>query len=456
MHWNSPIRASSILLALLAVSPPPAAAKAAIDQITIKDGSVLKGEIKRVENDELILDTEFADDVVIDVEHIVNIKSKQHFSVRLLTGEIISGFLTVSKGKIVLRERLPAPGEPKAADAAAQSDVEERSPKASPENFDPGLDEVVQQATPDDSQQGAATPELAKQADEQPSPTAETQLQQAKLDDLPRDEATAKIAEPTDSWSAEYHSNGESPDGRRFSFDDVDWIREKPTYFRYDADLNVGIQLARGNTDTTDVHFDTRFEPSFGWNTLRISGNYDKKTADDDTTTNRWKASLVYERNFRRRWFASVANTYESDAQRDLDLRAIVAAGVGYRFFDEDPTHLSLLPAVAYVNENFADDTDDTNYAALQLTSDFSRDLYKDDITFFNKIMYLNNLQSLSDIIIETRTGIGFDMPWDLVLTAEFETDWENEPAEDAKKLDTRYMLKIGFEFEGDELDWFK
>jgi hypothetical protein len=70
--------------------------------------------------------------------------------------------------------------------------------------------------------------------------------------------------------------------------------------------------------------------------------------------------------------------------------------------------------------------------------------------------MYLNNLQNISDIIVETRTGIKFDMAWDLVLTAEVETDWENEPAEDAKKWDTRYLLKIGFEFEGDENDWFK
>jgi putative salt-induced outer membrane protein YdiY len=100
--------------------------------------------------------------------------------------------------------------------------------------------------------------------------------------------------------------------------------------------------------------------------------------------------------------------------------------------------------------------SDDTDYAAFQLKFDFTRDLYKDDITFFHNNMYLNSLQSLSDIIIETETGIKFDMAWDLVLTAEVQTDWENEPAEDAKKLDTRYMLKIGFEFEGDENDWFR
>jgi putative salt-induced outer membrane protein YdiY len=420
-------------LLLLAASAPLAAAEAVVDKITTKDGSVLKGEIKRVEHDELILDTDYADDVVIDVAHIVTIESEQHFSIRLLSGEIISGFIAVSNGKIVLRESLPAPGDLKAEETPRKIDLAEPAAEAPATTPDPGMAEVAQQA----------------------SPTAESQPQQTTPDDLPRDEATIEIAAPADGGPPQSPTAVVRPGDRKFSFEDVDWIREKPTYFRYDANLNVGVQLARGNTDTTDLHLDTSFEPSFGWNTLRLSGLYDKKTADGDTTTNRWKTSLIYERNFRRRWFIGAGNSYESDTQRDLDLRIIVAAGVGYRFYDNDPTFLSVLPALAYVNENFEDDDDDTDYAALQLKIDFTRDLYKDDIAFFHHSMYLNSLQSLSDIIIETRTGIKFDMAWDLVLSAEFQNDWENEPAEDAKKLDTRYMLKIGFEFEGDEDDWF-
>ncbi|MBW2693455.1 MAG: DUF481 domain-containing protein [Deltaproteobacteria bacterium] len=450
MRDRPSIRASLVLLLLLVLQPVAAAAGDFIDQITIKDGSVLKGEIKRVENDELILDTDYADDVVIEVEHIVSIKSKQHFSVRLITGEIISGFLAVSKGKIVLRESLPAFGEPKAGEEPANIDFAKPASEIPPAMPDLGVDEVGEEA---------------------PS-IAESQPQQVPPDDLERDEETVEIAETAEIEPEEIPAAVERPEGRKFSFDDVDWIREKPTYLRYDADLNVGVQLARGNTDTTDLHFDARFEPSFGWNTLRLSGKYDKKSADNETTTDRWKASLIYERDFRRRWFVGAANTYESDAQRDLDLRFIVAAGVGYRFFDNDPTHLSVLPALAYVNENFKTvlenvepdpnlppiwekSSDDTDYAAFQLKFDFTRDLYKDDITFFHNNMYLQSLQDISDIIIETRTGISFDMAWDLVLTAEVETDWENVPAEDAKKWDTRYMLKIGFEFEGDEDDWF-
>ncbi len=85
-----------------------------------------------------------------------------------------------------------------------------------------------------------------------------------------------------------------------------------------------------------------------------------------------------------------------------------------------------------------------------------SRDLYKNEITFYHDNRYLNNLQTLSDIIVETKTGIEFDLGWDLKLSTELQADWENKPADDAKKWDTRYILKIGFDFEGDENDWFR
>ncbi|MBW2541242.1 MAG: DUF481 domain-containing protein [Deltaproteobacteria bacterium] len=446
------IRATLVLL-LLALQPAVGAAAGPIDEVTTRDGSVLKGEIKRVENDELILDTDYADDVVIEVEHIVAISSKQQFSVRLINGEIISGFLAVSEGKIVLRESLPAPGEPRAEEEPAKAELAKFAVEVPLATTEPGEDELLIEA----------------------SPIAKSELQPLPPDDLQRVEESLDIEEPVEIGPEEGPTAEERPTGRQFTFDDVDWIREKPTYLRYDAKLNVGVQLARGNSDTTDLHIDARFEPSFGWNTFRIFGQYDKKTADNETTTDRWKAALIYERDFFRHWFVGAANTYESDAQRDLNLRTIAAAGIGYRFFDEDPTHFSVLPAIAFVHENFKEvlesvpdpsdpngpsiwrkSSDDTDYAAFQLKFDFTRDLYKDDITFFHNNMYLQNFQDFGDIIVETRTGIEFDMAWDLVLTAEVETDWENEPAKDAKKLDTRYMLKIGFEFEGDEDDWFQ
>ena len=273
MRRNLSIRASSILLLLLAASPPLAAAEAIVDQITIKDGSILKGEIKRVENDELILDTDYADDVVIDVEHIVKIKSKQQFSIRLISGEIISGFLAVSKGKIVLRENLSAPGETKEAEEPGEIDFKESEGEAPPITPIPEVGEIVQKASPTaESQLQQTTPDDLPREEAMSEVAKPDDVQQTTPDDLPRDEATSEIAKPADDWLSDAPTAVERPGGRQFSFDDVDWIREKPTYLRYDAELNVGAQSARGNTDTTDLHFDARFEPSFGWNTFRLSG----------------------------------------------------------------------------------------------------------------------------------------------------------------------------------------
>jgi putative salt-induced outer membrane protein YdiY len=393
----------SILLLLL-FSWPLAAQGAVVDAITLKDGSILKGEILRVEDDELILDTDYADEVSIELDHIVGIESKQHFTVRLTDGEKISGYLAVADGRIIMRETLPVMGEPEARATSEESEVGEQVPDASP----PPADSAATEGAPD-----AVPPE-----------------------------SEAIVAEAASE--------------RAFAFDDVSWIREKPTYYRYEAELNIGAQAERGNSDTTDLHLDALFKPSFGWNTIKLAGEYDKKVADDETSTNRWRASAAYEREIRRRWYLGIANTYEQDKEKDLLLRIVGAAGVGYRFFDEDPTHLSVLPGFAYVIENFEASSDDRDYPAFRWTLDFTRDLYKDDVSLYHEHRYLNSLKTFSDINLETTTGIEMDLFSDFTLAAEFQLEWDNKPAEDAKKTDTRYMLKIGYEFEGDENDWWK
>jgi hypothetical protein len=180
----------------------------------LKDGSVLRGEIKRVEEGELVIGTDYADDVFIEVEHIIGIESDQQYTVRTRDGEKISVVLTVSNGKLSARESPPATGD----------------------------------------REAAPPPKEAEPAE--PRPTV------GSIPDAPTEE-------------------------REFSFDDIDWIDEEPTYFRYEAEVHLGAQIAKGNSDTTDLHFDAAFVPIFGLNTIRFLGEFDKKEADGVTTTDR-------------------------------------------------------------------------------------------------------------------------------------------------------------------------
>jgi hypothetical protein len=240
------------------------------------------------------------------------------------------------------------------------------------------------------------------------------------------------------------------------TFDQVDWIEQEEPYLRYVANVAFGLQAARGNTDTTDVHFDAAFKPSFGWNTIELSGALDRKEADGIETTNRWNIDARYLRDIGRRWQVTALNTYEKDRQRDLDLRFLLGGGVAYKFFDEDPMHLRVSPSLAYVSENFSGAEPDRKFVAFVWQLDFERDLYKDEISFYHDHRFLDSLQRTSNFTFLSATGMKFELVGDLNISLQFDFDWTNEPAAGTQKDDTRYLVKIGYDWEGDETDWWQ
>ncbi len=63
---------------------------------------------------------------------------------------------------------------------------------------------------------------------------------------------------------------------------------------------------------------------------------------------------------------------------------------------------------------------------------------------------------SEDQLIMLTAQGLKFGLIADLALKAEFQWDFNKSPAEDAKKSDYRYLLKIVYDFSGDENNWWQ
>ncbi len=365
----------------------PLAGRAAdpVDTVRLADGSVVRGEILRLnEDDELVVDTVFSDDVAIEGKYIVGIEVSRPFTVRRLDGRKVTGYLAIS-----------------------------------------GDHQVVVQDTP----------------------TVPTPLQVDTGTSAPA--LLGPVAPPMIAFVEN------TPGTTLIPFSQIDWIEETPTFYRYEAEFNVGVQAARGNTETTDLHFDGRFEPKFGWDTITLEAEYDKKKADGDTTTDRLLAALVYEHDFDRRWLGGVIGSFERDTQRDLKRRIISGAGGGYKLFDFEPTHLRVLLALVYVIEDFDVQANDREQPGALWRLDFERDLYKDDVSFYHHDQLVKSFTQASNLFVQTTTGLKVDIS-DFTLSAEVQFDWTNEPATDSKKQDTRYLLKIGYEFEGDENDWWQ
>lgn len=86
--------------------------------------------------------------------------------------------------------------------------------------------------------------------------------------------------------------------------DRVASMKKVEPYYRYSGNINAGINVSRGNTDTTDIHVDGEIAPSFGRNTILFGGQLNKSEASGETTASNWRIRAQYDRSFgpRRRW----------------------------------------------------------------------------------------------------------------------------------------------------------
>jgi hypothetical protein len=108
----------------------------------------------------------------------------------------------------------------------------------------------------------------------------------------------------------------------------------------------------------------------------------------------------------------------------------------------------------AFVDENFKGSDDDRQFAALRWTLDFDQDLWSPDVSIYHYHRVTMGLTE-DQFIILTVQGLRLGLIADLALLLEFQFDHNENPADDAKPDDYRYLVKLAYDFKGDQNDWW-
>ena len=85
---------------------------------------------------------------------------------------------------------------------------------------------------------------------------------------------------------------------------------------------------------------------------------------------------------------------------------------------------------------------------------DFEQKLWSDDLSFYHNDTMTFGL-SETQYVLYTTTGLKVGLLDNLSLNAEFQYNYNGEPADDAVKDDERFIFKLGYTFGGDEDDWW-
>ena len=208
--------------------------------------------------------------------------------------------------------------------------------------------------------------------------------------------------------------------------------------------VNVGATVTKGNTDTGTYHFDGEAVARTRKNRFTIGSEFNRAEDQGEKTVNNALASLKYDYFVREKWFLYSNALFEKDEFRDIKLRSALGVGGGHQFWESPETNLSLEGGLTYVNEDF-DVGDDDRYPAGRWALNYDKYFFHKKIEFFHFHEGFVSLEDADDLFIRARTGLRFPLYKQFKATAQFNYDWDNQPAPGDEKGDEMYVFSVGY-----------
>jgi putative salt-induced outer membrane protein YdiY len=211
------------------------------------------------------------------------------------------------------------------------------------------------------------------------------------------------------------------------------------------GDANVGLSFTSGNTDTENLHVDGRVITRTPKNRYTLSGEFNQEESEGIKVQENWNSLVKYDHFVSDRWYWFNSASFESDEFKDLDLRAAIAAGMGYQFFETDDRLLSVEAGPSYIDENF-DVADDDSFFGARWAVSFEQRLWN-GLWFYHNQEGLLGLESTDDLTIRARTGLRMNVTDRIIARIQTATDWDNSPPEGADSTDLEHTVTIGYRF---------
>ncbi len=234
-----------------------------------------------------------------------------------------------------------------------------------------------------------------------------------------------------------------------------------PVYPHWSGTLSVGASWTDGNTETdtiTGTFNAIRRGEKDRW-TLDAFGNYgsttDTVTDVKDTTTNNSGASAKYDYFLSKKTYLFANSLAKVDHVADLDLRAVLGAGVGYQWKETEKLKWGTEAGLSYVDEDFDDNAFDTDFLAARFASNLAYQISK-SAAFEQVAEVLPSLDDSEDIIakIDNRLKLNITGKWiaqiQYVLDFDGSVPTGSAPGPDGKEeTDHRIVLGLGWSFGG-------
>ncbi len=210
--------------------------------------------------------------------------------------------------------------------------------------------------------------------------------------------------------------------------------------------VNFGGLVTDGNTNSKSILFDGLAKAKTGKNRYTLGGEVRFAEDEGETTEDEYMIYGEYERFIDTQYFAGGRISYEQDDIADLDSRIKIGPFVGYQFYETDPLNLSTRIGLDYVADEF-ENGDSEESAALSWGLDYDQKIIDETLQLFYKHDFSLPVDDTEGFLFDSEMGVRFPIAKILTGSAQVDFDWDNAPAPGVRESDTKYSLKLGYEF---------
>jgi len=271
---------------------------------------------------------------------------------------------------------------------------------------------------------------------------------------LPAERGSVRVTlhEPGDNRYID--KDHEAIENQSYGLNDILYINPKPEEsgrgYRYSGRANFAFNNTSGNSSNEQWHLDAELQKRAKAYRYTLGGEGNRSSDNHVRSVSNSRLYASYDSFYTKTDFLYVHGALENDRFKDVQLRSVAGAGYGYQVYETETTKLSLKggPDLVSVNRYVAESE---NFAALGWHIDFNHKLTRFPsfpVEIFHVQDGYRGFDSDGDILLKTRTGMRIPLRQGFVATAQYNFDWEKNPAPGRRNSDRQVLLGIGYMFQ--------
>ena len=228
-----------------------------------------------------------------------------------------------------------------------------------------------------------------------------------------------------------------------FQWSQVKSINEPPG--GWSGNLAAGGTIQTGNVERTSIS--VSFDAKRDWKRDRFQFRFLHNYAEDtgEITSRNTFGAMKFDHFFTENVFSALSMELLKDEFKDVNLRAIIGLGLGYRFWNDDVKTLEVEAGVAFFSEDL-DVGQDDQFMSGRVGVTYSYKVFE-NLEFKDYMLYYPSLEDPKEYRLRNEASLISQIGggWSFKLTHIF--DQNSDPSPDVEDKDQQFIFAIQYSF---------